>query len=119
VGHGPTHVGINAESGVVYVLNTEDDSVTVLDGRQMRRLSTIPVGNYPIGIAVDEKADRAYIVNNRGNTLSIIDEATLEVRGTTQIAPNVSNLDLNSPAGLLYLALKSENRVALVRVRDL
>jgi len=41
--------------GAVYILNTEADSGTVLDGRQMRLLTTIPVGDYPIGISLNDK----------------------------------------------------------------
>jgi hypothetical protein len=43
----------------------------------------------------------------------------LEVVGTSRIPQNVSNITLNSSEGLLYLALKSDNQVALIRVRDL
>lgn len=85
----------------------------------MHPLKTMRVGNYPIGIGVDEKAGQTYIVNNRENTLSVIDETPLEVRRTRHIPSNVSNIALNIPGGLLYLALKSEDRVALVRLRDL
>jgi DNA-binding beta-propeller fold protein YncE len=85
----------------------------------MHPLKTIRVGNYPIGIAVDEKAGRIYVVNNREKSLSIIDETSLEVQATRHIPANVSNVALNSAAGLLYLALKGEDGVALVRVRDL
>ncbi len=60
-----------------------------------------------------------YVVNYRENTISILDEATLKVLKTRQIPLNVSNMALNSPGRLLYLALKSENRVALVRLHDL
>lgn len=59
------------------------------------------------------------MVNNRGNTLSIVEEAAGGVVATRRIPRNVSGAALNSQAGLLYLALKSEDRVAVVRLRDL
>ena len=93
--------------------------MSVLDGRALSVLTTLAVGDYPIGIVVDEAAGRVYVVNNRGNTLSIVDEAGLTVVRTRRIPRNVSSATLNREAGLLYLALKSEDRVAMVRLRDL
>jgi len=64
-------------------------------------------------------AGRVYVVNNRGNTLSIVDEAARAVVGARRIPRNVSSATLDPEAGLLYLALKSADRVAVVRLRDL
>jgi len=48
-----------------------------------------------------------------------VDEAALTVVRTRRIPRNVSSATLNREAGLLYLALKGENRVAVVRLSDL
>jgi YVTN family beta-propeller protein len=104
---------------VAYVLNTEAGSVSAIDGRAGRLLATLPVGDYPIGIALDAATDRAYVVNNRANTLSVLTEAPLAVVATRRIPRNVSSAALDPEAGLLYLALKGEDRVAVIRLRDL
>lgn len=118
-GTGPTHIRLNGRTGLAYVLNTEGNSVTVLDVRQERLRSTFDVDQYPIGIALDEATGRVYIVNNRSNTLSIIDGTTFSVVRLWRIPRNVSSATLAPQAGLLYLTLKSDNRVALLRLRDL
>jgi YVTN family beta-propeller protein len=119
VGRGPTHLAINPETGVTYVLNTEAASVTLLDGRASRVLATVPVGTYPIGVAVDVLRRRAYVVNNRASTLSIVDEATLNVTNTWAIPKNVSSIAFAPVVSRLYLALKGDNRVVVVRADGL
>src|SRR5262249_20639180 len=115
----PTHVGLNRTTGVVYVLNTEADSVTLVDGRALRVLATLPVGRYPIGVAIDDVAGRAYIVNNRANSLSVVGEAPPTVTATRRLPTNVSSAALSPGADVLYLGLKSRGQVGIVRVADL
>src|SRR2546430_10247048 len=55
------------------------------------------------------------VVNNRGNSLSIVDEAARAVVGVRRIPRNVSSATLDPEAGLLYLALKSADRVEIGR----
>lgn len=109
-GMGPTHLWLNGRTDLAYVPNTEDDSMTVLDVRQERLQSTLVVDQYPIGIALDETAGRVYIVNNRSNTLSVVDGTDFSVVQTKRIPRNVSSVTVASQAGLLYLTLKSDNR---------
>src|SRR5262249_44448186 len=116
---GPTHLRINQRTGIVYVLNTESDSVTIVDGRRLTVLGTVPVRSYPIGIAVDERNGKAYIASNRGNSLAVLDETARQVVGTRRIPRNVSSVALNVAEGLLYLTLKSDDRVVAIRLRDL
>ncbi len=64
-------------------------------------------------------AGRAYVVNGRANSLSVIDEVPLKVTGTLSLPNNVSSAALSPQAGVLYLGLKSRARVGIVRVSDL
>lgn len=62
---------------------------------------------------------RAHEAGPPRNTLAILAEASLAVVARRRIPRNVSSAALDPEAGLLYLALKSEDRVAVVRLRDL
>jgi DNA-binding beta-propeller fold protein YncE len=39
-------------------------------------MATIPVGNFPIGVAFTPNGDFAYVVNSNANSVSVIDTAT-------------------------------------------
>ena len=93
--------------------------MTLVDGRALRVLATLAVGRYPIGVAIDDVAGRAYVVNNRANSLSVVDEASLTVTATRPLPTNVSSAALSPRADVLYLGLKSRGQVGIVRVADL
>jgi YVTN family beta-propeller protein len=98
---------------MVYVCDSEANSVTVLDGRALKVRATIPVGDYPFPIAVDETRGRVYVVNNRAATISVIDEVSLQVVATRPAPRNVSSVALDSAHRLLFMTLKSDNRLAV------
>lgn len=98
---------------MVYVCNTEANTVTVLDGRALKVQATIPVGDYPFPVAVDETRGRIYVVNNRAATLSVIAETSLHVVTTRPIPRNVSSVAVDPARRLLYMTMKSDDRLAV------
>jgi DNA-binding beta-propeller fold protein YncE len=81
VGMFPTAVAVDARSGRVVVASKGpvdsnlvplgNGTVTVLDARSGAVLRTVAVGTFPVAIAVDERAGRAFVVNARGTTVRI------------------------------------------------
>jgi len=47
--------------------------------------ATIPVGSVPDGVAVDPAAGTVYLVNDGGDSVSVIDEATRTVTATIPV----------------------------------
>jgi YVTN family beta-propeller protein len=58
---------MDARTGRVFVANGDADSVSVLDLRRGVVLRTLAVGVHPLGVAVDEKVGRAFVVNYGGS----------------------------------------------------
>jgi YVTN family beta-propeller protein len=56
----------------VFVTNSLDDSVTVFDGRTLAVLATIPVGDDPLGVAVDGGLGYVYVGNRASNDLNTL-----------------------------------------------
>jgi YVTN family beta-propeller protein len=56
----------------VFVTNSLDDSVTVFDGTSLAVMDTIPVGDNPMGLAIDRVLGYAYVGNRAGNSVSSI-----------------------------------------------
>lgn len=57
-------LAIDAARGLVYVGNVNDDSVAVVDARTMRVIRKIHSVARTFGIALDEKAQRLFVVSN-------------------------------------------------------
>ncbi len=52
VGRGPWGLGLSAAGDCIYVTNTTDSTISIVDLRLMRTLFSIPTGKSPLGLAV-------------------------------------------------------------------
>jgi YVTN family beta-propeller protein len=104
----PCAVAVNATTGQIYVVNHEDDAVTVIDGTQGKVLATVKVGEKPQGIAVDAKANRIYVANVHGDSVSVIDGARNAVIETLRVGHNPYALVANNRGDRLYAVLQGE-----------
>ena len=74
----------------VYVTNTSNASVSVIDSAMNAVLATVPVGNIPEGVAVDPTGARVYVANSGPNSVSVIDTATNTVVATVAVGTTPS-----------------------------
>jgi YVTN family beta-propeller protein len=65
-------IAANPSTHHVFATNSLDDSVTVFNGVSLAVLNTIPVGDNPMGVAVDPGLGYAYVGNRASNSLSTI-----------------------------------------------
>lgn len=66
------HLDLDPHTGIVYVSNPKDDTITVIKDRQI--LGVHPVGAKPWDVAVDQTRGYAYIGNSEDNTVSIFQD---------------------------------------------
>jgi YVTN family beta-propeller protein len=91
-------VAVNSATGRIYVRNERSDSeergnVSVIAGATNEIIATIPVGQsgWDYGeVAVDETANRVYVVNRGDETLTVINGATHQVLTTIQDVETVA-----------------------------
>jgi YVTN family beta-propeller protein len=69
---------------MVYVVNEDDDTVSVIDGITKNVIASIPVGKWPHYIALDPGGKRVYVTNGESNSISVIDTATHRVVSTIE-----------------------------------
>jgi YVTN family beta-propeller protein len=75
-----------AAAPFAYVVNQNDDTVSVLDTASKTVVATIPVGGSPEGVAVTPDAKHVYVANFfPSNTVSVIDTATNTVGATIPV----------------------------------
>jgi YVTN family beta-propeller protein len=95
VGGEPNGVVISPDGKFVYVANTLDGTVSVLQVDLTVQpvatlLTTLTVGTEPYGIALTPNGTKAYVTNARSNSVSVIDTATNTVVTTiTNVGPSV------------------------------
>ena len=62
----------NPVTGSVFVSNSYDNTVSVIDGGTNARIATLPVGASPFGLAVDSSLGKAYVANRASNDVTAV-----------------------------------------------
>jgi len=115
VGRNPRAIAIEPNRGLVFVANTESDSVSVIDSATREVVDTIMVGPAPWGLAVDDDTGLLWVANsNLGNEgegfpppaspLSLVDVDSLEVIETVTVGTEPMGVALDPAAGAVYVA---------------
>lgn len=98
----------------VYVAHSDVGTITILDGVKKQVVSTVALGGVCCfstqgGLAVDAERNRVYAGATRDG-LSVLDEATGEVRG---IPVSATFVDVDTKAGLVY-AVTGEGEITVI-----
>ena len=62
-----------------------DNTVSVIDTATNTVIATVPVGIYPIGVAVTPDGTKVYVANAGSDNVSVIDTATNKVTATVSV----------------------------------
>lgn len=103
VGDRPAGIATNPSSGLVYVANHADDSLTVFHGPSMRMVATIPLAGGPRSVLVDPNAGRLYVSLARQASVAVLDAANLGSLGIIETGPEPRALALDRVRGRLYV----------------
>ena len=69
---GGTGLGVNPATGRVFVANTADNTMSVLDGPGVYLVATVAVGRDPGMIGVNPVTNRAYVGNRGDDTVQVV-----------------------------------------------
>jgi YVTN family beta-propeller protein len=117
-GSTPCAVALNLATNRIYVVNHEDDTVTVIDAREGKTLATVKVGEKPQGIAIDAKANRIYVANVHGDSISVVDGAENTVIKTLPVGRNPYALAVNAATARLYAVSESNTPSAVANPEE-
>ena len=71
----------STDNKTLYVTNTQDDTVSIIDLASQKTLATIEVGMTPEGISYDAAAKLVFVASWGENKVSIIDASTNKLKG--------------------------------------
>ncbi|MBT7918479.1 MAG: YncE family protein, partial [Planctomycetaceae bacterium] len=120
---------IALSNGLVFVVNTPDDTVDVIHTKSRKIIGRVKVGIDPVGIAARPDGKEVWVANHVSDSVSIIDtepksKSYLQVVATVQrFHPTNKSTRFDEPVGIAfasndkaYVALSSENAVAVINV---
>jgi phospholipase C len=111
----PHGVAVSPDGSHVYVTDSENDAVVVLDGASLRVRGVIPVGNTPWNTAFSADGTAAYVTNANSDSVSVIDTATRRVSATIALgAGNHIPTAIALNGSTLWVACNASSTVPLI-----
>ena len=95
IGTSPDSVAVNPATNRVYLTNTGDNTVSVIDTTTNKVIATISVGIDPEGIALNPAINRAYVANTGSNTVSVIDTITNSLFDIDSVTDGVQSINVS------------------------
>jgi YVTN family beta-propeller protein len=86
-------ISIAGAAPFVYITNSVNNTVSVIDIATKNVTATVPAGSHPFGVAVTPNGANVYVANQNSNNVSAIDTATNNVTANT-------SLGLYGPSGV-------------------
>jgi YVTN family beta-propeller protein len=114
VGRGPTDIEFNSELNVVYVINSKDNSVSVINGTTNQEIGQIMVGQNPAGIEVNPDENMIYVTNWGGNSVSVINGTTNQEIGQIMVGQNPVGIEVNPDENMIYVTNWGGNSVSVI-----
>jgi YVTN family beta-propeller protein len=103
VGMMPAELTFSSDGTKAYVANGDDDSITVINTETKAIITTITVGDNPVGAWTGSNA-KMYVDNEDGQTISVIDVATNSVDETITLGFMPGIASYNGPKNELWVS---------------
>ena len=114
VGQNPDFVAVNAATDTIYVSNSNDGTVSVIDGSTTKVTATITIGGMPQGIAVNPATNMVYVALFAGlsSTVTVIDGSDNSIV-TNLSVPGATYVAVDSATNQIYTS-DSDNTVRVI-----
>lgn len=113
VGSFPTTLAASPDGHSVYVVNSgvTNSTVSVFNTTSKTVVNSIPVGDYPAGIAVSRDGLLGYVTNDQSDTISVIDLATQTVLTTMGSFGRPFGIDISADGRTVAVTQKNSSTV--------
>jgi YVTN family beta-propeller protein len=85
VGDGPIGVAVSPDGSRVYVANSDDDEVSIINTQTDTVVDTLYVDDYPWGVAVGAEGGYVYVTNNYEDTVTVIQTSNNTIYATISV----------------------------------
>jgi YVTN family beta-propeller protein len=104
-----------------FIPSETNGTLTRVDLRRRAADTTfaLPTGSRPMGTVMAPDGKTLYVTNGRAGTVSVLDVATLRVRGNVRVGPRPWGAGLSPGGRWLYVANGPSNDVSVVDTRAL
>lgn len=104
----------SATARSVYVTNSGDGTVSVIDTNTNSVIANVVVSGEPVDVAITPDGTRAYVANKSTNTVSVIDTFTNRQIGTIVVRTEPAGIAITPGGRFAYVANFGDDSVSLI-----
>ncbi len=90
-----------------YRVRGAGNRVVVLDANTRKQTASIPTGDGPITLLLDEERARLYVTNRGAGTVTVFDSTTNKLLNTVTLPAHPNSLALDTKRNVLYVSIKN------------
>ena len=98
----------------IYVTNSGDDTVSVIDASTNTVVATIDVGTTPFDIAFNPNTKLVYVINQGSDSISVINGDTNTVVDTISVGDSPIAIAINPDTNTLYLVNDALDKISVI-----
>ncbi len=102
----PMNVAFDQKGNRLFINDSKNSLVTVLNATSGEVLQKVEVGEFPIGIQYDPKLNRVYTANRTGKSVTVIDAGAYKVIATVATEGLSNTVAINPKTGAAYVTNK-------------
>lgn len=114
VGRGLHTLEPAADQPWLFVANTDDDKVTIIDRQSEKRVGDVAVSRTPLAMGWSVAAQRLAVVGANGGQMDLIDPVSSRVTARIPLAPGVMQLGLFDQGRYALVLNQVQSRITLV-----
>jgi len=119
VGINPFAIGVyqqDRNNDFLYATNSLSNTVSVIRSNSTTDvvIKNVTVGNFPVGVAVDQDRNIVYVTNMRSNSLTLIDAITNEVIKNVTVGNLPVGVAVDQATHMVYVSNTFDNTVSVI-----
>ncbi|MBN3458853.1 YncE family protein [Mycobacterium sp. DSM 3803] len=117
VGTNPVALAVRAQANRLYVVNSQDASLSVLDIKARTVIRTAPVGQTPNDIDVSQNSGTVYVANWKDSTISVLD-AGGNLIDTVGVGEAPYAVAVDDSSNRVFVSNSGSNSVSVIDMKD-
>ena len=113
IGGDPRGVAIDPRTGRIYVANSWTNDVSVIDGKTLQTIATVPVGLQPMDVAINQEGE-VFVANSASDNVAVLDGTNARLQRVIALNPRPLGMAVHPGTGRLYVACAGTNSVAVL-----
>jgi YVTN family beta-propeller protein len=115
----PHHLSFDNNGARLFVVNSENDTLSVIDSQKHEIIKTTPVGDNPRHVVLEPEETLAYVANMDSDTISMVDNQLVEVVNEIPIGDGPYGIALSADGGdLLYVSNTRGNDISVIDTKS-